>query len=423
MRRRHSSQREQVGLERGGGDGRRRAVRPRAQRLLVGVPGLRHSSASLSSVRARLIRLLTVPLGMPSSAAASRVVSPSRTVAWTTARSSGERRREGDPHVAVLDPGQHLLLGRRRRVAAQVAQALEDVGAGPQLVQQGPDGDAPQPRAPPRPRPATPGACARRRGTCPGPPVDDRRVGAPPRQPGGQPRLVAHEELVQRTPVGVCHGGHQLRVGPVVDALSGVPAVSSTPITSPSCADAHDRFARAATSSHRSRPGVNRTTAPGGHHLVAARSVRRRSHVMEGNQMSKIRTGVGGSSRACRSARPPRSPAGVLVDHGHGPTVVHDTAYDQIKTQVHAWSSDGSTRVRLMVTGLPAGPTFGAHVHTRACGADPLASGGHYQHSATRRSRSPSGRSGSTSPRTNEVEASPRPRCRGRSCRARRARW
>ena len=37
--------------------------------------------------------------------------------------------REGDPHVAVLDAGQHLLLRRRRRVAAEVAQALEDVGA------------------------------------------------------------------------------------------------------------------------------------------------------------------------------------------------------------------------------------------------------------------------------------------------------
>lgn len=73
--------------------------------------------------------------------------------------------------------------------------------------------------------------------------------------------------------------------------------------------------------------------------------------------------------------------AGVVVDHGHGPTVVHDTAYDGIKTQVHAWSSEGTTRVRLMVTGLPAGRTFGAHVHTGTCGADPLASGGHYQHS------------------------------------------
>ena len=73
--------------------------------------------------------------------------------------------------------------------------------------------------------------------------------------------------------------------------------------------------------------------------------------------------------------------AGVVVDHGHGPTVVHDTAYEQIRTQVHAWSSEGTTRVRLMVTGLPARRTFGAHVHTGTCGSDPLASGGHYQHS------------------------------------------
>ena len=73
--------------------------------------------------------------------------------------------------------------------------------------------------------------------------------------------------------------------------------------------------------------------------------------------------------------------AGVVVDHGHGPTVVHDAAFDQINTQVHAWSSEGTTRIRLMVTGLPAGRTFGAHVHTGTCGADPLASGGHYQHS------------------------------------------
>ncbi|HEX5918537.1 MAG TPA: hypothetical protein VFY76_11815, partial [Nocardioides sp.] len=96
--------------------------------------------------------------------------------------------------------------------------------------------------------------------------------------------------------------------------------------------------------------------------------------------MSRITTGV--AAAAVLVAVPATAvAAGVLVDHGHGPTVVHDTAYDQVKTQVHAWSSDGITRVRLMVTGLPAGRTFGAHVHTGGCGADPLASGGHYQHS------------------------------------------
>jgi Cu-Zn family superoxide dismutase len=68
------------------------------------------------------------------------------------------------------------------------------------------------------------------------------------------------------------------------------------------------------------------------------------------------------------------------VDHGNGPTVVHDAAYAGVKTQVHAWSKDGETRFRLMATGLPPNSSFGAHVHTGHCGLDPLASGGHYQH-------------------------------------------
>ncbi|KRF34268.1 superoxide dismutase family protein [Nocardioides sp. Soil805] len=70
----------------------------------------------------------------------------------------------------------------------------------------------------------------------------------------------------------------------------------------------------------------------------------------------------------------------VLVDHGRGPTVVHDAAYAGIRTQVHSWAADGRTEVRLMVRGLPPARTFGAHVHVAPCGADPMASGGHYQH-------------------------------------------
>ena len=72
--------------------------------------------------------------------------------------------------------------------------------------------------------------------------------------------------------------------------------------------------------------------------------------------------------------------ASTLVDHGHGPSNTYDAAYDAITTQVHAWTRGETTTVRLMVNGLPPGRTFGAHVHTGACGADPLASGGHYQH-------------------------------------------
>lgn len=40
------------------------------------------------------------------------------------------------------------------------------------------------------------------------------------------------------------------------------------------------------------------------------------------------------------------------------------------RTQVHAWARDGYTEVRLMVSGLPANRTFGAHVHTGRCGTD-----------------------------------------------------
>jgi superoxide dismutase, Cu-Zn family len=71
------------------------------------------------------------------------------------------------------------------------------------------------------------------------------------------------------------------------------------------------------------------------------------------------------------------------VDHGHGATVAHDSAYAGVRTQVHAWSKDGETRFRLMATGLPPNRSFGAHVHTGRCGLDPAASGGHYQHPGT----------------------------------------
>jgi superoxide dismutase, Cu-Zn family len=76
------------------------------------------------------------------------------------------------------------------------------------------------------------------------------------------------------------------------------------------------------------------------------------------------------------------APAGAIaarmhVDHGEGPTFVHDSAYDA----VHSWSRDGSTTVRLMVNGLPPGTTYGAHVHTKPCGAVATDSGGHFQHS------------------------------------------
>ena len=93
-------------------------------------------------------RLLTVPWGRPSSRAASLVVSPSMTVAWTTVRSSGERPRRAARRRRT----------RRRRAAgprrcAPPARRLDDLAptalaaAGAQPGDQAPDGDPPQPAA------------------------------------------------------------------------------------------------------------------------------------------------------------------------------------------------------------------------------------------------------------------------------------
>ena len=66
------------------------------QRGVVGVPGGGHVSPPVRSRRrcalARRSRVFTVFSGMPSRRPASRVVRPSRTVAWTTARISGDSR-------------------------------------------------------------------------------------------------------------------------------------------------------------------------------------------------------------------------------------------------------------------------------------------------------------------------------------------
>lgn len=96
--------------------------------------------------------------------------------------------------------------------------------------------------------------------------------------------------------------------------------------------------------------------------------------------MSRIRTSIA-AAVAVVAVPGVAMATSVLVDHGHGPTNTYDAAYAGITTQVHAWARGDTTTVRLMVTGLPPDRTFGAHVHTGTCAADPLAAGGHYQHS------------------------------------------
>ncbi|MFJ5259478.1 superoxide dismutase family protein [Streptomyces sp. NPDC088387] len=52
-------------------------------------------------------------------------------------------------------------------------------------------------------------------------------------------------------------------------------------------------------------------------------------------------------------------------------------AWIQVSQQM---APSGATTVKLRVNGLEPGHKYGAHVHRRACGADPTAAGGHYQH-------------------------------------------
>jgi Cu-Zn family superoxide dismutase len=73
------------------------------------------------------------------------------------------------------------------------------------------------------------------------------------------------------------------------------------------------------------------------------------------------------------------------VVRASGPTYVYDAALANIETRVQAVSVPSGRRIKTIVTldvvGMPAqyvGMTLGAHVHVNACGADPLAAGGHY---------------------------------------------
>lgn len=73
------------------------------------------------------------------------------------------------------------------------------------------------------------------------------------------------------------------------------------------------------------------------------------------------------------------------VVRASGPTYIHDAALASVETRVQAVSVPSGGGVKTIVTldvaGMPAqyaGMTFGAHLHVNACGADPLASGGHY---------------------------------------------
>ena len=51
------------------------------------------------------------------------------------------------------------------------------------------------------------------------------------------------------------------------------------------------------------------------------------------------RVGIAVAALATVSALP--AAASMLVNHGRGPTIVHDSAYSDSRTQVHSWTRDG----------------------------------------------------------------------------------
>ncbi|GGZ11293.1 superoxide dismutase family protein [Streptomyces poonensis] len=94
-------------------------------------------------------------------------------------------------------------------------------------------------------------------------------------------------------------------------------------------------------------------------------------------------TGLGGTTdsggeywkRSTATFAPPGTSAPVAVTYDR--TLVPEGSSIEVQQRTGA---GGATTVRLRVTGLRAGHTYGAHVHQKPCGTDPESSGGHYQH-------------------------------------------
>ena len=80
-----------------------------------------------------------------------------------------------------------------------------------------------------------------------------------------------------------------------------------------------------------------------------------------------------------------------------GPTVVHDSSYDGVRTEVRSIDVpfSGLSVVVLNVRSMPQSArnrTFGAHAHNKACASDPAASGPHHANPVGDASRPLAGR-------------------------------
>ncbi|MGW0805683.1 superoxide dismutase family protein [Nonomuraea sp. NPDC002799] len=96
------------------------------------------------------------------------------------------------------------------------------------------------------------------------------------------------------------------------------------------------------------------------------------------------------------AASPARSPAKGITLSGAGEFTSSDTAaiaYNRklaprgAQASLTAESTGDQTRTSLVVEGLLPDRRYGAHLHTKPCGAQPDASGPHYQHHAGEASR------------------------------------
>ena len=202
---------------------------------------------------------------------------------------------------------------------------------------------------------------------------------------------------MERTPILLAHAGDQLgvaRLRPVAVRLHGLHT---------SCA--HDpawwftMIRHASSGPERSGP-VEPRAGPG------AQRVRPRPGPVWRRTMKTSMIGALVGAGVLVSVPAIALAGNVLVDHGRGPTVVHDAAYAGVTTQVHSWARDGGTDLRLMVRGLPANRPFGAHVRgtvrRRPAGLRRALPARHDRHS-------PSARCGSTSPPTRRARASAPP--------------
>ncbi len=208
---------------------------------------LGHASSSRSLVRARTSRVLTVPCGMLSARAASRVVRPSNTVACSTTRSSGDNRASAVPRseYSTVSSAVSSAETSTASYSFQVGVLRGTAAGQPEPADQPTDGYPPQPGGDIPIAAELAGAVPSRDEGVLQHVRDYVGVSAPSPQPRGDPRGVAAVEQPKRglvvlghrvDEVGVCGitVSHTLTVAPCDQIGSATAKLSSAAASSPS---------------------------------------------------------------------------------------------------------------------------------------------------------------------------------------------